>query len=197
MVFGIQHDFHAQLVGRLYTAAAERGYELALSASGPDRTEETAVSSLLDDRCEALILIGPQAPTAALVALAGRLPVVAIARQVRAQSVDVVRTADDQGAQQAVDHLVALGHRQIAHVDGGLAPGAAERRRGYRRALAAHGLADAEQIVSGGLGEADGSRAATGCWQNAGCLGITVFNDRCAIGLLDVLAAAAFGFRKR
>jgi DNA-binding LacI/PurR family transcriptional regulator len=187
VVFGIEHDFHAQLVGRLYPAAEQRGYELALSATGLGRGEETAVSSLLDDRCEALILLGPHASTARLVELAGRLPVVAVARQVRAERVDVVRTADDLGAAQAVNHLVALGHRRIAHVDGGRAPGAAERRRGYRRALAVHGLAAAEQIVTGGLGEVDGSRAAHQLLARRTLpTAVTVFNDRCAIGVLDV-----------
>jgi DNA-binding LacI/PurR family transcriptional regulator len=32
--------------------------------------------------------------------------------------VEVVRTADDDGAGQAVDHLVSLGHRDIVHIDG-------------------------------------------------------------------------------
>ena len=77
-----------------------------------------------------------------------------VARAVRHRAVDVVRTADDEGLHQAVDHLVAVGHRRIAHIDGGRAPGApgaAERRRGYRQAVRRHGLDAETRILPGGL----------------------------------------------
>ena len=41
VVFGIQHAFHIDLVTALYTAARDRGYELALSAVTPDRVPST------------------------------------------------------------------------------------------------------------------------------------------------------------
>jgi len=56
--------------------------------------------------------------------------------------------------------LVALGHRRIAHIDGGRAPGAAERRRGYTGALHRHDLGRYALILSGGLTEDDGADAA-------------------------------------
>src|ERR671921_1541847 len=61
VVFGVQHAFHGDLVGGLYTAAERVGYELALSAVTPGRDEQRAVAGLLRDRCEALVLLGPQA----------------------------------------------------------------------------------------------------------------------------------------
>jgi DNA-binding LacI/PurR family transcriptional regulator len=190
VVFGLQQDFHGDLVDGLYAAAGEVGYELALSGVTPSRDEERAVAGLLQDRCEALVLLGPQLRTARLAELAGRLPVVVVARPVRAAAVDVVRTADDAGLHQAVDHLVALGHRRIAHIDGGRAPAAAERRRGYQEALARNGLQDLARIVPGGVGEDDGARAARQLLAGDVPTAVTVFNDRCAIGVLDVLRRA-------
>lgn len=190
VVFGVQHAFHGDLVGGLYDAAGRAGYELALSAVTPGRDERHAVAALLQDRCEALILLGPQSPTSHLADLAGRLPVVTIARAVRHQAVDVVRTADDEGLHQAVDHLAGLGHRRIVHIDGGRAPGAAERRRGYREALDRHGLGAEARIIPGGLTEDDGAAAARHLLEGRRPTAVTVFNDRCAIGVLDVLYRA-------
>jgi DNA-binding LacI/PurR family transcriptional regulator len=189
VVFGVQHAFHGDLVSGLYQAADRIGYELALSATTPARDERRAVGSLLQDRCEALLLLGPQLPTTELAELATRLPVVVVARAVRDRAVDVVRTADDEGLHQAVDHLVGLGHRRIAHIDGGRAPGAAERRRGYRQAMQRHGLADEIRVVPGGLTEDDGA-AAAGSLVDGASSAVTVFNDRCATGVLDALRQA-------
>lgn len=191
VVFGVQHAFHGDLVSGLYPAAEALGYELTLSAVTPTRDERRAVGGLLHDRCEALILLGPQLPTAYLGELARTMPVVVLARTVRHRDVDVVRTDDLAGLREAVDHLVGLGHRSIAHIDGGHAPGAAERRRGYHAALAAHGLTDTGQVLSGGLTEDDGAAAARVLLDLRPMpTAVTVFNDRCATGVLDVLRQA-------
>jgi DNA-binding LacI/PurR family transcriptional regulator len=190
VVFGVQHAFHGDLVSGLYAAAERVGYELALSAVTPGRDERRAVAGLLQDRCEALVLLGPSSPTAALADLAAHLPVVVVARPVRSASVDVVRTADDEGMRLAVEHLVALGHRDVVHVDGGRAPGAAERRRGFREAVHRCGLDAPARIVPGGLTEDDGTRAARTLLAGRLPTAVTVFNDRCALGVLDVLRRA-------
>jgi len=116
---------------------------------------------------------------------------VVVARAVNDRAVDVVRTADDDGLQQAVDHLVALGHRRIAHIDGGRAPGAAQRRRGYRQAMHRHGLDADIRIVHGGLTEEDGAEAARELLiATPRATAVAVFNDRSATGVLDVFRKA-------
>ena len=190
VVFGVQSAFHGDLLSGLYRAADRAGYELSLSAVTEDRTERRAVGSLLQDRCEALVLLGPEAPATYLTELAGRLPLVVMARPVRSSAVDVVRTADAEGLHQAVEHLVALGHRRIAHVDGGRAPGAAERRRGYQDAMRRHGLDGEIRVLPGGPSEDAGAAAARALLDDSPPTAVTVFNDRCATGVLDVLRRA-------
>lgn len=189
VVFGLGHTFHADLVTALYTVSRDVGYELALSAFTHERSEAEAIGGLQRDRCEAIILLGPVSTADKMARLAEQLPVVVLARDVRAPEVDTVRTDDVRGMEQAVDHLVGLGHERIAHIDGGRAPGATQRRSGYRGAMRRHGLDRYVRIVPGGLTEEDGFAAAAALLSEAPTA-VTVFNDRCATGVLHTFAQA-------
>jgi DNA-binding LacI/PurR family transcriptional regulator len=189
--FGVRLAFHADLLEALYTAVEGTGYQLTLSGVTPSRPEPEAVLALVAYRCEALICLGPTLPAARLARLAAAVPTIAIAARTRAPGVDTVRTDDVDGARQAVTHLIDLGHRRIAHVDGGRAPGAADRRRSYRTTMRRAGLADAELVLPGGLTEDDGARAAHRLLELPELpTGVVAFNDRCAVGLLHVLRTA-------
>jgi len=184
----VRNSFHAELVEELQAASEHAGYELVLSTVTRTRDERRAVETLLDFRCEALILLGPDAPPARLAALGRQLPVIAVGRRVAADSVDVVRTADDQGVAQAVDYLAGLGHRSIAYVDGGQGVIAGDRRRGYRTAMRRHGLAGHVRIIPGDHSEESGLRASAALLRQPGFpTAVLAFNDRCAVGLLDAL----------
>lgn len=189
VVYGLHREFHAELVEQLYQAAEGTGYDLTLGVAAPTRDERRAVQSLLDFRCEALVLLGPTLPRAAIEVLAERLPVVVVARALRSRAVDVVRTDDVAGARLAVEHLAGLGHQEIVHVDGGRAPGAAERRRGYRAAMRELGLEPHGRLVPGGLTEEDGERAAAMLLADAHPTAVTAFNDHCAAGLMAAARA--------
>jgi DNA-binding LacI/PurR family transcriptional regulator len=183
--------FHAELVTDLHEAAERRGYDVVLSAVTRTRDERRAVETLVDFRCEALVLLGPVAPADQLAALDRQLPVVVIGRRVAGGGVDVVRSADGEGVGQAVDHLAGLGHRAIAYVDGGKGQIASDRRRGYRTAMRRHRLADQIRVLPGDHTEAAGTRAARALL-SAGTLpsAVVAFNDRCALGLLDAFNRA-------
>ena len=207
----VSSTFHAELLEDLQAAADERGYDIVVSPLTRTRDERRAVETLLDFRCEALLLLGPRLPDAELAALAEEHHVVAIGRRAQAAGVDVVRAADDVGVALAVEHLVGLGHHDIAFVDGPRGPIATLRRQGYRRAMKRLGLADASLVVDGGGDEEAGAAAAAalhllhhpqpsrghvappagGREATSGRSrmpsAVVAFNDRAALGLLDRL----------
>ena len=199
VVFHVGHAFHGDLVDSLYAAAAELGYEVVLSGVTPRRGEEEAVRALIAERCEGIVLLGSTLPPRALGELAEQLPTVSVLRDVRADGVDVVRTDEAEGLRQAVTHLHGLGHRRIAHADGGRAPGAAQRRRGYRTAMRRLGLTEMP-LFPGGLTEEDGARAANALLampDRERPTAVAAFNDRCALGLIDAVRRAGLEVPER
>lgn len=188
VVFELGRAFHTELVEHLYTHAGD--LELVLSAVTPSRAERVAVDSLLDQRPEALVVVGGSLPGDALARLAGRTPVAVALREVRHDHVDSVRTDEAAGIRAAMEHLVALGHVHVAHVDGGSAPGSRARRRAYEAAVTDR--AGHSRVLAGGTTEDDGRRAATVLLEQGlgATTAVSVFNDRSALGLIDHLARA-------
>lgn len=106
-----------------------------------DHRGESAVDGLIAARVDALV-IAVDLDENECERLA-RLTIPTVVAGVRGRSVpgaDQVRTEERAGAEQAVRHLLDLGHRRIAHVTGRGAA-AAERESGYRRRMEAAGLA--------------------------------------------------------
>jgi DNA-binding LacI/PurR family transcriptional regulator len=187
VTFTAGQEFHADLVDGVYVAAEELGYDVVLSGVTPHRDEPRALRTLIDDRCEGLVLIGPEMPARQLGDLAAKVPVLVVARRVR--GVDAVRSDDVAGAALGMEHLVGLGHRRILYLDGGRAPGAAERRRGYMRAARVARLP--ELTLPGGLTEREGAAAASAMLESQSLpSAVFAFNDRCALGVMDVLIRA-------
>lgn len=186
VTFTAGQEFHAALVDGVYVAAERLGYDVVLSAVTPNRDEQRALRTLVDDRCEGLLLIGSELSARELRDMHDRVPLVALARRVR--GVDAVRSDDAAGAVLGVEHLVGLGHRRVLHLDGGRAPGAVERSRGYRRAARAAGFP--EWCLPGGLTEREGAAAASAMLAGDLPTAVFAFNDRCALGVMDVLIRA-------
>lgn len=194
ITFGVGHEFHAELISELYAAAQSRGYELTLSGVTRHRGETAAIHDLMAFRCDAVVLLGPAAGIDELNELARTTPTVVVARSLTEPGIEVVRTDDELGARLATRHLIDLGHRRIAHVDGGRAPGSVERRRGYRRAMRAAGLDEEIVILKGGLDDTDGSAAAHRLLEkHSDTTGVVVFNDQAAFGFLATARSLGYG----
>ncbi len=194
-MFTVHQTFHTDLITAIYPEAERLGYDVLLSGATSGRSETKAVEALLSHRCEAVILLGPDADPAYLDALGQRTVAVSVSRRVPQARVDFVHTAEGKGVRQAMDHLVELGHRRIVHIDGGRGPGSAERRRAYRAAMRRHGLEAEARVIPGHhtedsgietgrmlLAERDGGRSLP--------TAVLAGNDRCAMGLLMALTRA-------
>jgi DNA-binding LacI/PurR family transcriptional regulator len=191
VTFAVGHAFHGEVLRSLYSEADAAGYEIVLSGVTPDRSDAHAVDTLLAERCEGLLLVGSGLSAKAMARLAQQVPVVSVLRPVRAAGIDVMRTDDASGLRLAVEHLRWLGHERICLLDGGRAPGAAERRQGFRRGMG-NGAGLHQALLPGGLTELDGARAAEAFLElgKGRPTAAAAFNDRCALGFVDVVRQA-------
>lgn len=193
VLFTVRQTFQTDLIEGIYPAAERLGYEVLLSATAPGRGEAKAVEALLGHRCEALILLGPEADPDRLADLGRRVPTVSVGRRLPKVPVDFVHSAESKGVRQAMDHLTALGHRAIVHVDGGRGPGSAERRRAYRAAMRRAGLDGRSRVIPGEHTEQGGIEAGRLLLaeRDRGMplpTAVLAGNDRCAMGVLITLA---------
>ncbi|GAA2279466.1 LacI family DNA-binding transcriptional regulator [Streptomyces hawaiiensis] len=195
VMFTVQQTFHTDLITGIYPEAERLGYDVLLSGATQGRSEAKAIEALLSHRCEAVILLGPDAESAYLDELGQRTVAVSVSRRVPRARVDFVHSAEGKGVRQAMDHLVELGHSRIVHIDGGRGPGSAERRRAYRAAMRRHGLEAEARVIPGHhteesgietgrllLAERDGGQPLP--------TAVLAGNDRCAMGLLMALTRA-------
>ncbi|KUM69858.1 LacI family DNA-binding transcriptional regulator [Streptomyces sp. ISL-22] len=195
VMFTVHQTFHTDLIAGIYPEAERLGYDVLLSAAAYGRSEEKAIEALLGHRCEAVILLGPDAESAYLDELGHRTVTVSVSRRVPHARVDFVHSAEGKGVRQAMDHLVELGHRRIVHIDGGRGPGSAERRRAYRAAMRRHGLESDVRVIPGAHTEESGietGRLLLAERDRGRPLPTAVLagNDRCAMGLLMTLTRA-------
>jgi DNA-binding LacI/PurR family transcriptional regulator len=182
----LRNPFFAEIAGGVEELASELGYQLLLGAAGRQaRRERASLAALLEYRVDGIILVSPRMPTAQIAAAASETPLVIVGRTVRDVDVDCVLIDESHGTELVLDHLVELGHEQIAHVDGGRAPGGPQRRAGYLRGMRARGLGRRAQVIPGDFTEEAGTSAA-GELLAARELPTAVFaaNDMVAAGLL-------------
>lgn len=185
VTFWVDQVFHGDMLEELYAHCT--GRDLTLSGVTAGRAEDLAIDALLRERCEAVILLGPTSSAQELTRLAARVPVVTVLRSTRAAHVDAVVTDEAAGMAAAVTHLAELGHRRIAHVGGAAMPGSAARRRGYHEAMDALGLPAMTPIEAGGTEEEGVVAAEALLSMETMPSAVTVFNDRCALGLINAL----------
>jgi DNA-binding LacI/PurR family transcriptional regulator len=189
MLSDLHNPYFTEVVDGIEEAAAGAQYHALFNTGGRTAAgESVAIETLLQLRTDGLILAGAVLPGPEILGAAATAPIVLVARASRWPSVDSVTNDDRVGARLAIDHLVSLGHRAIAHVDGGRGAGAAARRSGYLEAMRRHRLRRAVRVAAGAYTEEGGASGVSRLLREGERpTAVFVANDLAAIGAMHAL----------
>jgi DNA-binding LacI/PurR family transcriptional regulator len=160
LMFAARNAFEARWVETMLERSIDEGLGVVLGPITERRTTEVVVTELLGQRVEALACFNPDPASPALQRAIEMMPVVWLGERSADPRVDVVRTDDEAGLRLVVEHLVGLGHREIAYAGGLSGTVGPDRMRTYLAAMTGAGLADFIDVVEVGFLEEDGAEAA-------------------------------------
>lgn len=142
VVGDLANTFYAELVKLMEQEASQFDYTtMVCNTEGHPEWEKSRINALLEQRVGGLAMLQFSGDRTVLSQLIGeRTPTVMVSCW--ADLADSVAVDDHAGMGLAVDHLVGLGHRRIAHMaDATMEPATRQARLdGQARALARHGL---------------------------------------------------------
>ena len=192
LVADLHNPFFAEFLDGLQESLHGEGLRMLVGSGRWDpQFEAEAVEAFLEMRVDGLVLLSVVPDS--LKEAAKSVPVVVVGERDVA-GVDIVVDDDELGARLAVDHLVELGHRRIAHIEGSPSTTAHYRRSGYESAMRRHGLEERIVVEPGDFTEEGGYRAALELLGgDPRPTAIFAPNDLVATGVLS--AADEFGLR--
>nr|WP_283135298.1 LacI family DNA-binding transcriptional regulator [Rhizohabitans arisaemae] len=196
LVADLHNPFYAEFLDGLQESLHGEGLRLLIGSGRWNPAFETeAVEAFLELRVDGLVLLGVVPASDSLAEAAAYTPTVVVGeRAVGLSGVDIVIDDDELGARLAVDHLVQLGHRAIAHIEGPPSSAARGRCEGYLVAMRRHGLVSYIQVESSDFSEFGGYRAARDILSGTPRpTAIFAPNDVVAVGALT--AASELGLR--
>ena len=170
----IRNPFYGDFLNGVTDALAKTDFQVLVGSAGIGAQNQSRLADAMIDRAmDGLILIAPSMSRSQVIAVAKTIPTVVVGHHDTADEYDSVVDDDRAGAALVVEHLVALGHRRIAHacvrVKGGQWKGRPEQVRsdGYRQAMHRHGIEEVVTIagadlVRGGRSTKPGGNCSTG-----------------------------------
>ncbi len=185
-------EFFSEVIREIDLAARRHDYHVLVSSSHSDPAEMQAVLRALHGRVDGVIVMWPSSAAPRLgKQLLARMPAVLL-NGVSRDRIDSLAIDNHGGAVAMMRHLVALGHRRIAFLEGPAGNyDADERLRGYRDVVrAARCERRPEWEIEGDFSEESGFRAGE-AFRALRSLPSAVFaaNDAMAMGFLSAVQA--------
>lgn len=202
----LPNPFFVKVARGVESYCRENGYTvLTYNVQGDAAAERRGVETFLDWRVDAIIFSTPMATENVDYALSASIPVVQVERPRSKKGMHIL--ADNTiGATQAMQHLLALGHREIFFI--GQQPGTekmaiwdyveAERFGAYRDAMSEIGGFDQEKVAFGSVYSLDQDAGSVSKnhgyqamkkWLDVGTVPTAVFSgsDMLAVGILQAI----------
>lgn len=189
----VVNPFFAPVVRGAESAARKAGYRVLLCNSEGDlRLEREYIEDLVAHRVEGLMLApaSDRSRSSILSLLRGGFPLVLIDRALPDADCDLIVSDNANGARRLIEHLIGIGHREIAHVtDAEDTSTGRERLRGYRDALDAAGIPfQSELVVRTTVDRIGGYRAAQEILRRDPLpTAIFAVNNMTAVGTMEAL----------
>jgi LacI family transcriptional regulator len=141
LVSDLRNQFYAELAAGVEHTLSTAGYQVVLADDhGDEHLAESGARAFLAMRADG-VLLAPVGRAATELLVEHGTPVVEVDRRSGVRGCDAVAIDSEHGARAAVEHLISLGHREIAVViDETRWETGRGRLKGYRAALRAAGL---------------------------------------------------------
>jgi LacI family transcriptional regulator len=189
----LMHSFFAEVATGASRKLQPVGYQVVIADTQEDgEAERRQIDVLINRKVDGLIIASAQRQGKLDLFKKldrDKIPYVLIDRMLAGARAHYVGVRDEELGALATEHLIAQGCHRVAHLRGpSIATGTA-RLRGYRRALARHGLtADSAYITSGQYGETTGYDAMQELLKLAPPPdGVFCYNDAVAAGAIKAI----------
>jgi LacI family repressor for deo operon, udp, cdd, tsx, nupC, and nupG len=193
LVPDIGNPFYSLIIQGLEEVAQQHGYRLLLgdTQNHPEREIEY-LQSVMQRQVDGVISLGHTLPRVLEFKDGKPVPLVMACEYLHDATVSSISIDNIAAAALATRHLLDLGHRRIAFINGpAQTPLSKDRLRGYREALKAADLAyDKNLVIRGDFSLLSGERAATALLaEKIKFSAIFAANDAMGIGAIKVLRA--------
>ncbi|MGH2910547.1 MAG: LacI family DNA-binding transcriptional regulator [Solirubrobacteraceae bacterium] len=189
----VANPFYSAIAKAVEDSARDRGCLLVTASAGEDaERERELVSAMLRRRVDAILIVPASRDHRYLETNGLLCRAVFLDRPPARVRADAVLVANAAGAQRAVEHMLAHGHRRVAFLGDDLGVSTArERLDGYRAALAAAGIAEIGELVSVANHTSDGARESLATLLTLPArrrpTAVLTGNNRCTVGALQAL----------
>ncbi|MGQ7845789.1 LacI family DNA-binding transcriptional regulator [Granulosicoccus sp. 3-233] len=193
VVPSMTNSMYAEVAETVVREAERRGYTVMMAVTMRDaKTELELVNTVVDHNVAGVLMSSsdPEAQASKMVLNLG-VPYVELLNRTGEEGCDVFEADNRRGAQDAVEHLIALGHQRIAHICGLPNSTGSRRREGYEQALADAGLKAESGLMISGEYTRQGGRAACERLLQSGLSFSAIFcaSDLMAYGAMEALMA--------